>query len=312
MGVRQWKREVGVVVGAGGDGLSIKDLRIKFEVEKTVESSPNSAKIKIYNLHPDNENRIKDEFDEVLLNAGYKDNVGLIFRGNIKHVYRYREASDLIIEIEAADGDKDFRQATINQTFPAGSTNMDVIDASVDSFSGIGNTLKGPVVVAQKEYLRGKVVTGNSRSALDNVSKEAGANWSIQDGELHVIGVDDYLPGEVAVINPKTGMLGSPEVTEKGVKVKCLLNNLLKVNGQIELDMNTINEKSTGKGADKGGQGGRRDSQSPGVHRKDVNGVFKILNLKHKGDNRSSEWMSEMEAIFLEEAPVPETKPEAQ
>jgi hypothetical protein len=299
MGVRQWIREVEVILGSGGVGLSIKDLRVQFEVEKTVESAPNEAKIKIFNLTPEHEAQIKEEFDEVILNAGYKDNIGMIFRGNIQHVYRYRNKTDTITEIVASDGDKDYRLATINTTFAAGSTNLDIIDAAIDSFQGVGDTNRGTIAVPGKVYLRGKVVTSNSRAALDNVSKECGVNWSIQNGELDMIGVDDFLP-DVVVINKETGMLGSPTVTDKGVEVRCLMNNLLKVNARIELDRSTINEKKNGKGADKKGQAGKRKSQPDGSERVDETGLYKILNLKHKGDNRAPEWVSTSVCLFLE------------
>lgn len=299
MGVRQWIREVEVILGSGGVGLSIKDLRVQFEVEKTVESAPNEAKIRIFNLTPENEEKIKEEFDEVILNAGYKDNIGMIFRGNIQHVYRYREKTDTITEIVASDGDKDYRLATINTTFAAGSTNLDIIDAAIDSFQGVGDTNRGTIAVPAKVYLRGKVVTSNSRAALDNVSKECGINWSIQNGELDMIGVDDFLP-DVVVINKDTGMLGSPTVTDKGIEVRCLMNNLLRVNGRVELDRSSINEKPKGKGADKNGEGGKRQTQPDGSKREDATGLYKILNLKHKGDNRAPEWVSTSVCLFLE------------
>ena len=299
MGVRQWIREVEVILGSGGVGLSIKDLRVQFEVEKTVESAPNEAKIRIFNLTPENEEKIKEEFDEVILNAGYKDNIGMIFRGNIQHVYRYREKTDTITEIIASDGDKDYRLATINTTFAAGSTNLDIIDAALNSFQGVGDTNRGTIAVPAKVYLRGKVVTSNSRAALDNVSKECGINWSIQNGELDMISVDDFLP-DVVVINKNTGMLGSPTVTDKGIEVRCLMNNLLRVNARVELDRSSINEKPAGKGADKNGEGGKRRSQPDGSKREDATGLYKILNLKHKGDNRASEWVSTSVCLFLE------------
>src|ERR1700740_436875 len=106
---RQWKRIAQVVIGKGGKGISISDARIQFDVAKTVQPAPNTGIIRIFNLSPDNENKIKTEYDDVLLNAGYEGSVKLIFRGNIKHVYRYRDGNDFITEIEAADGDKDFR-----------------------------------------------------------------------------------------------------------------------------------------------------------------------------------------------------------
>ena len=300
MGVRQWIREVEVIVGSGGLGIAIRDLRIQFVVEKTAESAPNTAKIKIFNLTPENEEKIKEEFDEVMLMAGYKGNRSLIFRGNFKHVSRYRDGVDTITEIEAGDGDKDFRHALLNHTFTAGSTHLDIIDAAIDSFQGVGNTQRGVIGVPAKVYLRGKVVTGNTRVALDNISRESGVNWSIQDAELHMVGVDDYLPNDVAVINKFTGMLGSPTVTEKGVEVRCLLNPLLIVNGRIQLDRSTINEKKSKPIFKKSKEGAEERTDHDGTKREDSTGIYKILKLKHEGDNRAKEWMSTMVCLFME------------
>lgn len=288
---RQWKRQLEVIVGAGGSGLSIKDLLIQFEVIKTADKEPNRANIKIFNLNPDNEARVKEEFDEVLINAGYPDAVGLIFRGNIMHVYRYKEGPDLVIEIEASDGDKDYRKATVNRSFAAGSTNTDVLEQCLASFEGVGNTIEGTILMPERSYLRGKVVAGTTRHALDVLAREAGANWSIQDGELTMVGVLETLPDEVQVINKDTGMIGSPEVNEKGVTVRCLLNNKLKVNGQIELDMASINERPTSPMA---------NDPQPGVERKPATGLFKILTIKHTGDNRGTDWISEVGCVLLD------------
>lgn len=288
---RQWKRQAEVIVGAGGSGLSIKDLRVQFEVIKTADKEPNKANIKIYNLNPDNEARVKEEFDEVLVNAGYLDAVGLIFRGNIMHVYRYKEGPDMVIEIEASDGDKDFRKAIVNRSFAAGSTNTDVLEQCLASFEGVGNTIEGTILMPERSYLRGKVVAGATRKTLDFLAREAGANWSIQDGELTMVGVLETLPDEVQVINKDTGMIGSPEVNEKGVTVRCLLNNKLKVNGQIELDMASINERPTSPMA---------NDPQPGVERKPATGLFKILTIKHTGDNRGTDWISEVGCVLLD------------
>ena len=175
--VRQWKRKVQVVIGKGGTGLLVENLRVQFEVAKTIESAPNIAVIRIFNLHPDNEAKIKNEFDEVLLNAGYEGAMRLVFRGNIKHVYRYREKNDYITEIEAGDGDKDFRKAVMNETLAAGTTTSQLVDRAVGTFKGVGGTSKGHVQVNDRARLRGKVISGNTRDVLHDVARESGANW---------------------------------------------------------------------------------------------------------------------------------------
>lgn len=310
--VRQWKRKVQVVIGKAGSGLMIENLRVQFEVAKTIESAPNIAVIRIFNLHPDNEAKIKNEFDEVLLNAGYEGAMRLVFRGNIKHVYRYREKNDYITEIEAGDGDKDFSKAVMNETLAAGTTTSQLVDRAVGSFRGVGGTAKGHVQVHDRARLRGKVISGNTRDVLNDVARESGANWSIQDGQLVIVSANDVLPGQAIVIRADTGMLGAPEINDKGIAVKCLLNPALRVNGAIKLDNNSIKAKRQKAQAlttkrekqETNPPLGRENEQ---LVRLDPDGIYKVLKLTHKGDNRGQEWVTEIECIGLDQ-PIPATR----
>ena len=307
--VRQWKRKVQVVIGKGGTGLLVENLRVQFEVAKTIESAPNVAVIRIFNLHPDNEAKIKNEFDEVLLNAGYEGAMRLVFRGNIKHVYRYRDGNDYITEIEAGDGDKDFRKAVMNETLAAGTTTSQLVDRAVGTFKGVGGTTKGHVQVNERARIRGKVISGNTRDVLHDVARESGANWSIQDGQLVIISTNDVLPGEAIVLRADTGMLGAPEINDKGIAVKCLMNPALRVNGAIKLDNNGIKAKRVKAQAlatkrekqETNAPLGRENEQ---LVRLDPDGIYKVLKLTHKGDNRGQDWVSEIECIGLDQ-PIP-------
>lgn len=310
--VRQWKRKVQVVIGKAGTGLMVENLRIHFEVAKTIESAPNVAVIKIYNLHPDNEAKIKNEFDEVLLNCGYEGAMRLVFRGNIKHVYRYRDKTDYITEIEAGDGDKDFRSAVMNETLGAGTTNAQLVDRAVGSFKGTGGTTKGHIQVNERARIRGKVISGNTRDVINDVARESGANWSIQDGQLVIVSSNDVLPGQAIVIRADTGMLGAPEINDKGIAVKCLLNPQLRVNGAIQLDNNGIKAKRV-KAQALATKREKQETNAPlgrenaELVRLDPDGIYKILKLTHKGDNRGQDWVSEIECIGLDQ-PIPSTR----
>lgn len=138
MSTRQWKRRVRLIIGKAGNGLLVEHLRVAFEVKKTLESDPNTATIKIWNLNPDNEAKARNEYDEVLLEAGYEGAMRLVFRGNIQHVYRYRDGQDFITEIEAGDGDKSYRNATMNETLAAGTDNALLANRAASSMRGEG------------------------------------------------------------------------------------------------------------------------------------------------------------------------------
>lgn len=297
---RQWKRKAQVVIGQAGRGLLVENLRVAFEVTKTVDSAPNTAVIKIWNLNPDNEARIKNEYDEVLLNAGYEDAMRLVFRGNIKHVYRYREGNDFITEIEAADGDRDFKGATMNVTMAAGASNQQVIERAVGSFS---TTKQGYVDVPEKTRVRGKVISGNTRDVLDDVARDSGANWSIQDGQLTIVPGDKMLPNTAIVIRADTGMLSSPEVNDKGVEVKCLLNPQIVINSAIKLDNDSIKAKRA-KDRKKTEKTGERIVDDPAqltgeTARLAPDGIYKVIRLTHRGDTRGPDWTTESLSVAL-------------
>ena len=291
----QFKRVCQVIVGKSGKGVLIESLRIEFEIIKNFDSEPNYAIIKIYNLSPDNENKIKNEYDDVIINAGYKDESRLIFRGNIKHVYRYRKENDFITEIEAGDGDKDFRNSIMNETLAAGTTNQQIVERAVKSF---GTTIKGEIQLTERQRFRGKVISGNTRKVLADLSQESGANWSIQDGQLQIIKVGAFLKDVAIVINSQTGMLSTPEINDKGIAVKCLLNPQIRINGRIKLDNNLIKAKRI-KPKSLANERQKKESKPKTPIRLDPDGIYKVLKLTHKGDTRGNDWITEIECVSI-------------
>lgn len=308
---RQWKRRAQVVVGKSGSGLLIENLRIAFEVVKTATPAPNTAIIRIWNLSPDNAARVRNEYDELLLNAGYEDAMRLVFRGNIKHVYRYRDGNDWITEVEAADGDKDYRNAVINQTLAAGTSKRQLVDRCVGTFTG--GTKQGHIDLPEKTLQRGRVVSGNTRAVLDECARDSGANWSIQDGQLVMVGTSKMLPNQAIVIRSDTGMLGSPEINDKGVTVKCLMNPQIAINGAVKLDNDSLRAKrGTGKKVAKRPNSNGSLQQQPDeeivddptqmtgqVAKLSSDGIYKAIKLTHKGDTRGGEWQTETLCIAI-------------
>lgn len=288
---RQYKRVANVLVGKAGSGVLIKDLRISFEVVKATDSTPNSATIKIYNMSPDNQSKIKKEFTDVFLSAGYEDNVRLVFRGNIRHAYTYREGNDIITEIDAGDGDRDYREAVMNETLAAGTTDKQLIERAASSMTN-GTTL-GYTDASDKARTRGKVLTGNTRNVLSKIATGSNATWSIQDGVLQLVSVAGVLPTEAIVLNNDTGLLKAPKITEDGVETISLLNPEIAINGRIKVNNRDVDTRPPGGGADSGGP-----DKKP-LPNLSADGFYKVIKLTHKGDTHGSEWTSVATAVAL-------------
>lgn len=286
---RQFGRECNVAIGGGGRGISVKDLRITFNITKTIGRSPNPAIIKIFNLSPDNERKIKGEFDDVIVNAGYTGATRVIFRGNIKYLSLYPDGNDHITEIDCGDGDKDLRESIVNVTLAPGTSTEQLLGHVVDSFA---TTKRGHVVLKDRKRVRGRVVSAMARDVLDDISADAEANWSIQDGNLVIVPADSTLPNEAIVINADTGMLGTPTIDDKGIVVECLLNPQLQVNGKVKLDNNAIRIKALKSSQAK--PGAKKPPKVKRIERTDPDGIYKIYKVVHKGDTHGDEWRSQV------------------
>lgn len=278
------------MIGAAGRGISIKDLRISFDITKTSGRSPNPCVVKIYNLAPDNERKIKGEFDDVIVNAGYTGATRVIFRGNIKKLSLYPENQDHITDLECGDGDKDLRESVVNVTLAAGTSTDQLLDHVVGTFD---TTKKGYVVTKDRKRVRGKVISAMGADVLDDIAADADANWSIQDGNLVMVPVNSTLPTEAILINGDTGMLGTPQVDDKGITVECLLNPQIQVHGKIKLDNNVIRIKAQKQHQQKPGalsDGSKSRGKPKHTERLDPDGVYVCYKVQHQGDTHADTW----------------------
>lgn len=299
---RQYIRYAQVIIGKSGKGLSIDSLRISFEITKDHQSAPNEGVIKIYNLNDENQRRVRFEYEDIILNAGYMGSTRLLFRGNIKYVYRYREGVNWVTEIVAGDGDRDYRGAVVNESFSAGTTDDQVVSRICGTFS---NTTKGAVKGLNKApRVRGKVISGNARNALDDVAKSNNCNWSIQDGRVQIVPADGVLDSQAIVVNEQTGMVSVPQQDDKGIKVKMLLNPLLQINGRVKLDNDNIKRKRQKLLNDKVKESASDKGLPPA--RIDPDGIYKCYKIVHKGDTYGPDWTSEAFTVSLD-SPFPKS-----
>lgn len=306
-------RQCQVIVGKDGNGdvspatgLLIEGLRIQFEIQKTVYRTPNQALIKIFNLTQEHEKQIDKEFNDIILNAGYKGLPGdsqtmrLGFRGNIRFTHFHRDGNDHIAEINAGDGDKDFGGTLVNFTLAAGHSDEQTFAQLLTSMRA---TTQGHVHGKHlaRQRIRGKAYSGQARDVLDKIARENDAHWSIQDGKLVMVPVDSVLPGAAIAIDSETGLLGAPEINDKGITIKTMMDLRIVPNGKLWLKNNEV--KMAHLKAAKTGQ--KRKLNGPATPiRLDPDGVYKVYSVKHVGDTYGTDWYSECKCVALD-SPIP-------
>ena len=292
MAHRQWIRDISLVVGkAGGKGIELRGLKIAFDILKTDTETPNAAVISVWNLADDVAQQIKNEFDTVILNVGYVDAVGMIYKGNIIQVRRLREGgTEKITEITGGDGDQAYQYAMVNKTIAAGASQKDILDAATSAMSEHGVESGYIPDLGSNTLPRGKVIYRASRDVIRDVCDTSGTSWSIQDGKVNLIKLDKTLPGKAVLLSPSTGLVGSPEQTTKGVKATCLLNSEIRVGGKIkiEAEIEEFKRPAVKKSTDK----------PPASLAAD--GVYRVIECRYNGDTYQNEWYCEILGVAMD------------
>jgi len=311
MNQTNWLRKSSLVVADDKqNGLDLSEMHFKFHITQSNEESPNTAVIRVYNLSAKTVKEITSkndgvEYTRVVLQAGYQNSsFGVIFDGTIKQFRKGREnALDTYLDILAAAGDPEYNFGAVKATLGAGATPQAVIKAAAAQM-GLPVGYLPPVFGGTLP--RGKVLWGMARNHLRNAANSQGWSWSIQDGKVQMIPLDSYLPGEAVVLTSGTGMIGLPEQTDDGIKVRSLLNPKLSIGALIKIDNASINQTlAQPSNAIPDGVGQLPYNQWAGLQMlADVSsdGFYFLYVVEHVGDSRGNDWYSDMIGLVLDKS----------
>jgi hypothetical protein len=200
----------------GDDGRGGFDVEV--EVSRTVTKEPNTAKITVYN--PSEEEAVAfyraatGRNQLVRVWAGWRT-TGLVqvIQGNpVKDgvVLRYKGA-ERVLEVSIQDGLRTYRSGRVNVRLPAGSRLSDVIRSVADA-AGLGVEAifdEDSDVVLDSAY----TATGPIKDVLSGLASATGADWSIQDGALQVLGRRAVLGGTSPLFSSRAGtLIGAPQI----------------------------------------------------------------------------------------------------
>jgi hypothetical protein len=307
MSVPQYLRKASLIVGGdNGNALDLSTLRFSFAIRRGDLQTPNSADIRVYNVAPQTADRIRQilptpEFTRVVIQAGYEGNYGVIFDGQIKQVRKGRESQlDTYIDITAADGDSAYNFAISAVSLAAGSTPNDQVGAVLQGMAQYGISQGYMPELPGNPLPRGKVIFGMSREELRKIAKNTSTSWSIQDGKVDFVPLTAYKPGDVPVISAATGMVGMPEQTQDGIRLKTLLNPNLKIGQAVKLDNASIqryrynlsiNQQAT-------------NDMIAASNKINDDGLYYVMVADHMGDTRGNAWFTELTCLAID-ATVP-------
>lgn len=304
MAVEQYLRKASLIVGKNnGEAVDLSELRFSFAVRRGDIQTPNSADIRVYNIAKDTADRIvqwlpEPEFTRVIIQAGYEGNYGVIFDGEIKQVRRGRESQlDTYIDITAADGDSAYNFAVSILSIQADETGpKDAAKYVLQDMAKFGIERGYLPDFSGNPLPRGKAIYGMTKDALRNFAKNTNTSWSIQDGKVNFVPLTAYLPGDVPIISAETGMIGLPEQTQDGIRIKTLLNPSLKIGQMVQLDNASIQLQRYGLSLSARAQA---DFATQTNHR-NLDGFYYVMVADHQGDTRGNAWFSDLICLAID------------
>lgn len=259
---------------AVGD-VDLSGFDVAFQVTRTLKPEPNTCELRVYNLGKALRRELATLAKAglfVTLAAGYGTRLSQLYRGDLRDVFSVREDTGWVTTISSGDGEQARRNARIRRAFPRGTKVDVVLRALTESLGvGLGNSARA-LVDAKKlthgssEFVSGTVTHGSAAVQLTELLKSVGMEWSIQDGELQVLDRGRAIDGEVIILTPDTGLVGSPEPGHKGtMKAVARIIPGLQPGAQVLIDSS------------------------------EVHGQFRVERIDFAGDTSQDDWVARIE-----------------
>lgn len=267
-----FNRSANLIIGVPGqEGRDFSNLRISFQIEKTSESNANTSRITIFNLNKESRSFVEQENLDAFLSAGYtppgqESLVEALFQGDLKKgkVENKLSGSDWQTTFEVGDGERALVETKFNKGFAKGASLEKMIGEVSKSFDKPISTIKG---IKDKIFKNGVTLSGGAKDIMDQLTNEAGVEWSIQDDEIIVLPSKEDDGEESFLISRKTGLIGSPIKREKGIEFIAALNPKLRPGKRVRIES------------------------------KFISGDFRIRKVLHDGDTHEGSWQTKVEAI---------------
>lgn len=257
-------RYVSVTIGVEGQTGKVWDgLKIAFKIEKFSDSTPNKADVTITNLSKSSQDFIKKGM-RLSLTAGYKSDYGLIFTGNIDKINSVKNGTDWDTKIEIKDGGKEFRNTMISKSFSPNTTISTVINDIIKELGFSKGNIRG---IPSGKFSNGTSLNLPAKQVLDNYAKSYNFTYTVNDGVIHFLAGNNTINSMAILLKSDSGLIGSPEPTEKGIKVRSLLRWNIYPVALIRIE----SEK--------------------------IKGNFKAGNITHTGDSFGNDWYSDIEVF---------------
>jgi hypothetical protein len=203
----------------------ITGLDIAFEIEKDESPEPNPCHIEIYNLGPENRATLsKYRHVPVLLKAGYRGQVGVLFQGDMMRCMHVKEGPTWKTILASGDGAMAMQTKRIDKNYARGTPLKVVVEdlakqmglpfgGALENFKELGELLS-----------KGFAASGNPMKDLTRLLFGKQLTASVQNRSLQIRKNNEPLQKEAILLRDDTGLIASPE---RGAHGEVNVNSLI-------------------------------------------------------------------------------------
>ena len=267
-------------------GASDPALHVSFSIEKSNAESPNTAKVRIWNLSDANLSILEGKDCSVELKAGYGNSMALILAGNITFAVTTPDGADRMTELEVVDGRVALRDTNVTISFNGAIDCKEVYQRFANQ---MGISVKFAKDLSFVRFPNGFSFVGNAAAGLKKLANCCGHSWSIQNQVLQITWPGRSISTQGYLLSSDTGLIGSPKritistggdnnESMVGWEIQYLLNGAIGVNDIVKLQSRT------------------------------ANGYYLIHKLTIDGDNLEGDWMCTAQVLEIKAEPKKDKK----
>lgn len=273
-----WIREANLIIGK--NKYDLDGLDFSFDVPFEDSDEPTIATVTIVNLADETRANIKKN-DDIILNAGYRDNIGCILVGKVVGLKHKHSGTEWISTLSVQPCADEILGKIVNKTYVQNSQASTVVKDLLNIF---GVEVSKCELEDDLVYPRGRVCRGNLKQVLTEIIvTECKSRFIIRPtGVIYITKTDDAIDNG-HLLNAEKGLLKA-DIEKIAIPLETKLNS--QIHGE-KRDVETITRAcllnphiST--------------AELIKVQSRELNGKFVVVKGCHKG-SKSGEWKTIME-----------------
>ena len=220
--------------------LIVEQLRVVFDLRSEKQSSTSPSTVKIYNLGRASASHIAER-GQVVRVTGDIGNADSLFEGEIRRVLHERSGLDRITTVVLGGSDSALSGAAVSLSLPGRVGLREVVKRIVKVMGLQIGTLD---VVPDETFEEGYYYNGSAKTALTRLLEPRGVTSYEAAGMMLFARRGAEVPVGESLLTERTGLIGSPSVTEDdGVRAKMALNGSIELDQVVEIQSEALNRR---------------------------------------------------------------------